>query len=160
VPTGAGDEGIGLAPSGGKLKEEPMATSVTAQEIMTRHPVTVPPQATIGQVMGVLQELDVRHVPVVQGQRELVGIVSDRDLRGLPLPDLVGGKAELHLDTPISRVMSGDPITIDPETELPEIIDLFIDHKIGALPVVDPEGNLVGIVSYVDVLRAVAQQLE
>jgi CBS domain-containing protein len=136
-----------------------MATSVTAQDIMTRHPVTVPPQATIGQVMGVLQELDVRHVPVVSG-RELVGIVSDRDLRGLPLPDLFGGRGQTHLDTPISRVMSGDLITIDPEVELPEIIDLFVEHKVGALPVVDAESSLVGIVSYVDVLRAVAQQLE
>lgn len=137
-----------------------MATSATAQEIMTRDPVTVPPQATIGQVMGVLQELDVRHVPVVQGQRELVGIVSDRDLRGLPLPDLLGSKGQTQLDTPISRVMSGDLITIDPETELPEVIDLLVEHKVGALPVVDAEGSLVGIVSYVDVLRAVARQLE
>jgi CBS domain-containing protein len=49
--------------------------------------------------------------------------------------------------------MTGDPITVDEETELTEVIDLMIEHKVGALPVV-AEDKLVGIVSYVDVLKA------
>jgi len=51
--------------------------------------------------------------------------------------------------------MSGDVVTVYPETELSESIDRMLDLKVGALPVVDPStGELQGIVSYVDLLRA------
>ncbi len=54
----------------------------------------------------------------------------------------------------ICSVMSGDVLVVTPVTGVEEIIDLMTEHKIGALPVVDNDSQLVGIVSYVDVLRA------
>jgi len=105
-----------------------------------------------------LVEADVRHIPIVDGD-ELVGIVSDRDFRSVaPIlledGDIAPG-ARKALSLPISSLMSSDVLSVYPESNLVEVIDLMIEQKIGAVPVVDPDSSrLVGIVSYVDALRA------
>jgi acetoin utilization protein AcuB len=51
--------------------------------------------------------------------------------------------------------MSTDVLSVDPETDVGEVVDLMIEHRVGAVPVVDADSEeLVGIVSYMDVLRA------
>ena len=52
--------------------------------------------------------------------------------------------------------MTADVLSVDVETDVTEIIELMLEHKIGALPVTDGDGGLVGIVSYMDVLRELA----
>jgi acetoin utilization protein AcuB len=57
--------------------------------------------------------------------------------------------------------MSSDVICVEPETDLSDVVALLLEHKIGAIPVVDPDTRaVVGIVSYIDVLRAVQDSLE
>jgi acetoin utilization protein AcuB len=95
----------------------------------------------------------------------LVGILSDRDLARFDIARLLtveGAEALRHeLGTPVVKIMSSDVIAINPETELDEIVELLIEHRIGAIPVVRPETReVVGIVSYIDVLRAVQDSLE
>ncbi|MGE5857366.1 MAG: CBS domain-containing protein [Solirubrobacterales bacterium] len=135
-----------------------------ARDVMTANPLTVTPEASVAEVWDLMREVDVRHVPVTLGGA-LVGMLSDRDLARVDIARLlkVGGADALRqeLATPISRVMSPDPISVEPESEIGEVIGLLLDHKIGALPVVD-EGTreVVGIISYVDVLRALQDVLE
>lgn len=110
--------------------------------------------------MRKLTELDVRHLPIVE-DGELVGIISDRDLRDV-IARLLAESADANsiLDRPIADTMSADVLVVDPETELEDVIDLMIEHRIGALPVVAPgTQDLVGIVSYIDVLRAARDSL-
>jgi acetoin utilization protein AcuB len=100
---------------------------------------------------------------VLEG-RALVGIVSDRDLRGLLVPRLTdeAGLQEIRVryDAPISELMTADPVRINPESDLSDAVDQMLEHGVGALPVVDEgSGDLLGIVSYVDVLRAVRDTL-
>lgn len=135
-----------------------------ARDLMTPDPLTVPPQASIAEVWDLMREVDVRHVPVVQADA-LVGMVSDRDLARLDLARLlkVEGADSLReeLATPIVRVMSSDVIAVEPDAEIGEVIDLLIDHKIGAVPVVQAETReVLGIISYVDVLRALQNLLD
>ena len=60
-----------------------------------------------------------------------------------------------RLGRPISDAMSPDVISVNPETEVSEVIDLMIEQNVGAIPVVEADSaKLVGIVSYVDALRA------
>jgi len=124
-------------------------------ELMTPNPVTLTPRATLAQVERTLFELDVRHVPIVS-DGSLVGIVSDRDIapfRPAPRGDASG---------PIlaSRIMSSDVVTVTPETDLREAIDHMLSHRVGALPVVDESTrSLVGIISYIDVLRGIGKAL-
>jgi acetoin utilization protein AcuB len=128
---------------------------MVAEEIMSTKLVVAAPSSTVRHVMSVAMEGDVRHLPVVEEGR-LIGIVSDRDLRDAYRRALDGaGGGASPLEQPISEIMSSDLICANPETELEEVIDLMIEHKIGAIPVVEVDSlKLLGIISYVDVLRA------
>lgn len=131
---------------------------MVAEELMSESPFVVQVTDSIRSVMARLTESDVRHLPVVEGGR-LVGMVSDRDLRRLldPMFELAagGGARSGELERPISLLMSSDVISVQPESEVDEVIDLLIEHKIGAVPVTEVDSSkLLGIISYVDVLRA------
>jgi CBS domain-containing protein len=66
-----------------------------------------------------------------------------------------------RLGRPVVELMSADVIAAEPESELGELIALLLEHKVGAIPIVEPDTRqLVGIVSYIDVLRAVQDGLE
>lgn len=132
-------------------------------DVMTPNPATVEVHRTIADALDILTELDVRHLPVVEGDR-LVGLLSDRDLRTYALPARVEfnnpQKAAARFEHAVSELMTGDVMSVGPEDELTVLVRMMIDHKFGAVPVVDPvEGTLVGIVSYLDVLRAVEELL-
>lgn len=130
---------------------------ITANELMTPRPIVVQSTDRVRDAVQVLRDHDVRHVPVIDEKEELVGMVSDRDLRGLTLPergDVVAlSNVSEELEAPISSLMTGEPLSVGPETDAREIVDLMLNHKIGAVPVVDADDHLVGIVSYVDLLR-------
>jgi acetoin utilization protein AcuB len=131
---------------------------------MTANPATVTPQASITEVWDLMRELEVRHVPVVQGGA-LVGMLSDRDLAALDIARMlaVEGSDVLReeLATPITNVMSSDVIFVEPETEVSDVVGLLLEHKVGALPVIRPDTReVVGIISYIDVLRALQDRLE
>jgi acetoin utilization protein AcuB len=130
---------------------------LTASQLMTENPVTVLETARLGQALQTLQTMEIRHLPVVNREGELVGMLSDRDLRGLSIPYLLGeedaGRVQAARDAPVVDLMSSDVLTVNPETDAAEIVEMMLDNKIGAVPVVEEDGALVGIVSYVDVLR-------
>jgi acetoin utilization protein AcuB len=135
-----------------------------ARDVMTPNPVTVSAHARVAEAWDLMRELDVRHVPVVDAG-ELVGMVSDRDVAYLDMDRLLmaEGAAGLQrqLATPVINVMSSDVIVVEPETGLSDVIGLMLEHKIGAVPVVSPgTREIVGIVSYVDVLGAVQDLFE
>jgi acetoin utilization protein AcuB len=129
-----------------------------ARDVMTPKPVTVSPQTSLAQVWDLMREADIRHVPVVEGG-VLVGMVSDRDLTAVDVARLLaveGADAlQRELATPVVRIMSSDVLSVELETDLGEVIDLMVEGKVGAIPVVRPDTReVVGIISYVDLLRA------
>jgi acetoin utilization protein AcuB len=137
---------------------------MNVDEIMTDGVTTIDEDATVGAALEIMDEQRIRHLPVVRG-REVVGMVTDRDLRGLGLSlvnDLESFDAlKGRLAQPVSSVMSADVITTETGTDVSEILDLFVEEKIGAVPVVEGDTrDLVGIVSTVDVIRALRDNLE
>ena len=135
-----------------------------ARDLMTPNPSTVTPDVTLAEVWDLMQELDVRHVPVVE-RGSLVGMLSDRDLAHLDLGralNMEGADAlRRQLQAPALEMMSSDVISAEPEMELGDVVGLLLEHKVGAIPVVRPgTREIVGIISYVDVLRAVRDLLE
>ncbi|MGM0576085.1 MAG: CBS domain-containing protein [Myxococcota bacterium] len=126
-------------------------------EIMTPNPVTVQVDATVADAFNLLQSVDVRHLPVVEGSA-LVGMVSDRDLYGVAVASTGASPERMigaeYLNMTVGEVMSGNVLTVNAEDDVGEIIDTMIEQKVGALPVQDNDGRLVGIVSYIDLLRA------
>jgi acetoin utilization protein AcuB len=137
---------------------------MTADEIMTEEVVAIAPTVTLAQALEIMEERGVRHLPVVNG-REIVGMLSDRDLRGFGV-SLVSDmetldKLKARLAQPASVAMSSDVVSVGPSSDVQEIIDLLLEEKISAVPVVDEVSNeLVGIVSYIDVLRAMRGGVE
>jgi acetoin utilization protein AcuB len=137
---------------------------MTAEDIMTGNVTTIGETATIAEALELLSEKEIRHLPVLRENGELSGMLSERDLRtfGVSLVTDVEGLENLkaRLSAPVSSLMSGDVLTIGRETDLPDVVDMMVDEKVGALPVVDEEtSDVVGIVSYVDVLRAARESL-
>jgi acetoin utilization protein AcuB len=135
-----------------------------AGALMTTHPVTVTTKATIAETLALMRDLDIRHVPVVE-HGALVGMLSDRDLAyldvGASLTEAGATRLRRELSTPVVKAMSSDVIYVEPETDVSEVVALLLEHKIGAVPVVHPDSRaVVGIVSYIDVLRAVQDALE
>jgi len=123
-------------------------------EVMTRNPLSMTPSETVGQADELMAENRIRQLPVVDGST-LVGIITDRDIRSF----LDGGSLLVPdtraraLATEIKEVMSTDPLTLSPDDDLQEALELLIEEKIGGIPVMDQAEGLVGIVTYVDVLR-------
>jgi CBS domain-containing protein len=137
---------------------------MTARELMTESPATVSPRTTVAEVWDLMRELDVRHMPVVE-HGVVVGVVSDRDLGNLDVVRLLaeGGPDALRrrLELPVARVMQTDVVAAGPDLDIGDVIALLLEHRVGTLPVVVPgTRRVVGMVSYVDVLRAVATVLE
>lgn len=135
-----------------------------AEDIMTRDPLSVKDTTPLSEAFAVLAEGDVRHLPILRDE-ELIGIVSDRDFRGLGLSLVNDVKSfddlRRRMSRGVSEVMTGNVISVDTDTPLSEVVDLFVEEKIGALPVVEPgTGHLVGIISVLDVLRASRERFE
>ena len=130
-----------------------------ARDVMTAKPMTGKVSETVAAVMQTMFTQDIRHLPIVSG-KELVGMISDRDLRQFSqalLDD--AGKGRAQLSAPVGKMMTADVLTADPESDVDDLIDIMIENKVGAVPIVDVDGALVGIVSYIDILRAAAGKL-
>jgi CBS domain-containing protein len=121
---------------------------------MSRRPVTVAPGCPVGQVARRMQAERIRHVIVLDGDR-VEGIASNRDVR-VPL---VADEPHVLPGSPVSRVMTEQPVTASPETPLVEAARTMLERKIGALPVVEA-GRLVGILTKSDVLEAMLMWID
>ena len=134
-----------------------------ARDIMTENPICVEESDDITTVANKLFEQDIRHLPVLK-DNELVGMISDKDLQGYQLSvfnQLTDDFEVNHFDDVMAKdLMNSDVIYVNSETEIQEMIDLIIDNKVGALPVVEASSNtLCGIVSYIDILKAAKEFL-
>jgi CBS domain-containing protein len=130
-------------------------------DIMTKDPLTVTPTETIGQSDELMNTNKIRQLPVVEG-KDLIGIITDRDVRSFLSGSLLESPEarEAALNTKISEIMTTEPMTVSPDDDLQEAVELMIDEKIGGIPVVDEAEGLVGIVTYVDVLRCFLNRLQ
>ena len=135
---------------------------------MTRSIVSIAPTATVREAIRLIEDSDIRHLPIVE-DKQLVGIVSDRDLREYRVPLMLEievfeeedrDRANEILDTSIADVMATDVVSVDSSESLTSVVDAMIEYKVGAVPVIDRRTDeLVGIVSYVDVLRYTRKHL-
>ena len=118
---------------------------IIASQLMTKSPSVIDVTSTLRSAIERLEALDIRHLPVVDSNGAVVGMLSDRDVRA------VGNTA---LDASVATVMANDVIAVDLDTDVIDIARVMLDYKIGAVPVVDADDSIVGIISYLDLLRA------
>jgi acetoin utilization protein AcuB len=119
----------------------------TVEHLMTREAVTLRPDQSIGEAMAIFGGRRFRHLPVTDGET-LVGIVSDRDLLRFL------ARKGAAIDDTVSSIMSRTPVTISAGAPVSEATRLIIHHRINCLPVVSDSGQLLGILTTTDLLRA------
>lgn len=135
-------------------------TRFRVADIMTTVPITVSPSESIEQADELMVTNNIRQLPVVK-KNELIGIITDRDIRSFLSNSLASTDSrDRALNTPVQEVMTTEPISVAPDDELEEVVELLIDEKFGAVPVVDEAEGIMGIVSYVDVLRCFLNTLQ
>ena len=114
-----------------------------AENGMIYDPVTIHPDATVGQVLGMMAQHHIGGIPVVDDNGFLVGIVTNRDLRFQRDPKM-----------PVSEIMTKENlVTAQKGISLPDATDILRQYKIEKLPVVDADGKLVGLITYKDLMK-------
>lgn len=126
---------------------------VPLEQVMTPQPATVGPEDAIEDAAGLMAQGGFRHVPVVDPDGRLVGMLSERDVRGRLGVEVerFADAAEELLQERVDGAMRIDPVTVPARASVRDALEILLDERIGALPVVEGE-RLVGIVSYLDLL--------
>lgn len=132
------------------------------REYMTPQPTTVSEDTSIMDAAELMKEKQFRRFPVLRGD-ELVGIVTDRDLRSAAPSQVISFDAEERTLMPelhdllaqikVGEIMSTDVIAVDPEQTIVKAALLMLKYRISGLPVVDSEGELVGIITEGDIFK-------
>lgn len=128
------------------------------RDLMTREPLTVSIDTPLLTARRMMTERRIRHLLVTDGER-LAGIVTDRDIR-LNMPSPATSLSVWEINYLLARmtvesIMTKAVITVAPDRDASDAARIMLDHKIGALPVVNA-GAVVGIVTETDMVRAFA----
>jgi IMP dehydrogenase len=115
-----------------------------AENGMIYDPITIPRGSTVAQALDIMAEYHIGGIPVVDDEKRLVGIVTNRDLR-----------FERRLDRPVDEIMSKENlVTTHQQTDLTAAAEILQHNKIEKLPVVDKDNRLVGLITYKDITKA------
>ena len=128
------------------------------QNWMTTDVVSVGPDTSLLKVGKLMKDHHIRRIPVVDDNGQVVGIISDRDVRDAsPSKATTLDMYEMHYllaELKAKNIMTAKPITVKPTDTVEQAALIMLDNKVGGLPVVDDNGKLVGIISDHDVFKA------
>ncbi len=140
-----------------KAFSQSTSSKLVARDIMASPVVTLPLTASLTQAWELVKEKRFRHIPIQSKNGALVGILSDRDLsRGTVESALVGIKGSAYLGkVTIENYVSHPVLVAAPEATLPAIARVLLEERIGAIPVVSQENELLGLITRSDILRVI-----
>lgn len=142
-----------------------MPGNIEVKNWMSGDPIAVEPEASVLESLDLMQNHGIRHLPVLDSERRVVGVLSLDDLRAaLPFSIRLSTSAspeerELAREWSVAEVMTHAPETVSEGTALSEAAQRMATERIGCLPVVDAEGRLAGLLSETDVLQALVTAL-
>lgn len=137
------------------------------QDVMTRNPITIDPEAPLATAMAVMKKAGIRHLLVTDEVGQLAGIITDRDLRSAAFaPALIehlSGRAQRRAfelekaleDLRVRDAMTWDVVTTHPDVTIGHAARILFFGRFGSLPVVDGT-KLVGVLTERDLLRALS----
>jgi acetoin utilization protein AcuB len=126
---------------------------------MTQKVITIETDTTIFEAKEKMEKNNIRHLPVVEKDNTLVGIITDRDIRSA-MPSIMvidqesAKEKERIFKLQVKDIMTRNPVTISPTNTLEDALLMIQKMRVGAFPVVDPQGKLKGIISVHDLIRA------
>ncbi|ENM5907156.1 CBS domain-containing protein [Vibrio mimicus] len=134
---------------------------IKVEDMMTRNPHTLLRTHTLNDAKHLMEALDIRHIPVVDANKRLLGIVSQRDLLAAQESSLEHSTQDSSytLEIPLYQLMHTDVMSVAPQAGLKESAIYMQKHKIGCLPVV-AKGELVGIITDSDFVTIAINLLE
>lgn len=138
---------------------------VKIQEVMTTPVISIDVEAPFGNVVKLSQGRHIRHLPVVNSQMEVVGLMTQRDLYKIQPPHKNEDGQWVYdfdmLDGIILKtVMTPNPVTLTHDRPLAEAILPMVRHKYGCIPIVDQQKKLCGIITSYDILKIAFDILE
>ena len=146
-------------PSSGKIKVWRIDMRTT-QGVMHKNVVTVSPDDSLIDAYRLMKAKDIRHLPVLDKDKRLVGILSDRDLQRAMISKKISDfQQELHLasDLKVSDFMNWPVYTVGKDTPINKAAELILKHKVSALVVENDQGFVCGIVTTDDLLSYLVQ---
>lgn len=156
---------------------QPLIMPKTVADVMTREPILARPEMPLNEAIKILADRRISGLPVVDENDLLVGVISETDLMwresGVTPPAYImvldsviylenpsRYERELHkaLGQTVGEVMSTEPVTIGPDKSVQEAAKLMHDRSIPRLPVLDPAGKVIGILTRGDIIRSMAAE--
>ena len=151
--------------------QQRLAAKIPVYAVMTGDVVAVGKDADLHEAAHLLSEHKISGMPVVDGEKRVIGIISEADLLQLIgmkkdhtfkdiLRNILGeaGRAKVTAGDCVADVMSSPALTIGPDEDVKKAAILLDERRIKRLPVVDGEGQLVGIISRGDIVRAIGKK--
>ena len=142
----AREGGIGVIHKNMPIDEQARQVAIVkrAENGMIYDPITIPRGSTVAQALDIMDEYHIGGIPVVDDDKQLVGIVTNRDLR-----------FERRLDRPVEEIMTKENlVTTHQQTNLSDAAQILQENKIEKLPVVDKDNRLIGLITYKDITKA------
>lgn len=143
------------------MSDDAQETPLLVRDVMTTDLTTLREDEVLLDATLVLARAGMRHIPIMSGD-QLVGIVTTTDVKHYTPSILSGIPAEeynrLMESTPLSKIMTRNPVTIEPDKTVYEAAQLLYDRRIGCLPVME-NGVLKGVVTTTDMLNVLLQLL-
>lgn len=121
------------------------------EEIMNTNVITLTAKSTIAEALKLLQVHRIRHIPIIDDERQVIGIVSDRDVRDASPSSFDTESTENVLQNEIQSIMSHPVVTVHPLDFVEEVAGIFYDEEFACVPVVN-NNKLVGMVTEKDML--------
>ena len=127
-------------------------------EVTTTKLIAIPYNVTLDETVRVLEKHGIRHLPVINNNGNVIGIISDRDLLRASVPSVdedgapVAGKLRFISGATVFQYMSTALRAVTPDSSVQEAIDLMLREKLSSCLVVN-EGNVVGIITYEDMME-------
>ena len=143
-------------PTGAAPQSRKDRKAAKVKEQMSRNPVTVKPEDGLKDAIWKMEHGHFRHLPVIDENGKLIGILTDRDVRlirpSLAFVDKEDAATQLW-SIAVQQAAAFDPVSVKPETALKEAAEMMLRWHVGGLPVVDDHDKVVGMITYTDILR-------
>lgn len=118
---------------------------MVVKELMTKNPISVSESTSIAETSKIMKDNDIGALPVINDQKNIVGIVTDRDI-------VIRTVAEsIDINTPVKNIMSSRVTSIEENKDVEQAISVMSTHRIRRLPVTGSDNKLVGMLSLGDI---------
>ncbi|NCB26650.1 MAG: CBS domain-containing protein [Bacteroidia bacterium] len=128
------------------------------KEVMTKDPITLNIDESFCRVAQIFQEKDIRHLPIVNSQGQILGIISQRDLNRITSPKKGPNGEYLYDAAELTKYILRQHViqkvfSLSLEDTLEKAVTIMAEKKLGCMPIVDPDGKVIGIVTAIDLLK-------